>query len=72
MRVYQGVYSRWRADITINVTDIVTAQQNLATAVGNYVTTLGNLWQGVVDVTDLLQTDDMFQINHQPVQSTSA
>jgi cobalt-zinc-cadmium efflux system outer membrane protein len=40
--------------------DLVVAQQNLAGAVATYITTLGQLWQAVVDVADLMQTKDLF------------
>jgi cobalt-zinc-cadmium efflux system outer membrane protein len=41
--------------------DVVVGQQNLATAVVTYVQTLGLAWQAVVDVADLLQTDDIYR-----------
>src|SRR5262249_19849379 len=40
--------------------DVVVAQQNLAQSVATYLTTLGGLWQAVVDLAGLLQTDDLF------------
>jgi hypothetical protein len=52
---------------TANLGDIVVAQGNLATAVATYLTTLGAMWQAVVDVTDFLQTNDLFQINQKPL-----
>jgi cobalt-zinc-cadmium efflux system outer membrane protein len=51
--------------------DLVVAQQNLATAVNAYVTTLGQLWQAVVDVADLLQTRDLFKV-HTPTEAVPA
>ncbi len=69
VRVYRGVYDRYqRGELGgVNVGDVVVAQQNLAGSIGSYLTTLGQMWQAVVDVTDLLQTDDMFQFNGQSV-----
>jgi hypothetical protein len=61
-RVYRGLISRLETDATINITDIVVAQQNLATALATYITTLGQMWQAVVDVADPLQTPDLFGI----------
>jgi cobalt-zinc-cadmium efflux system outer membrane protein len=75
VRVYRGVYTRYRrGEGNLNVTDVVQPQQNLANAIGNYVNTLGQLWQAVVDVADLLQTDDLFQLNkeHVPTQDVAA
>jgi cobalt-zinc-cadmium efflux system outer membrane protein len=68
VRVYRGVYERWnRVPATgqdlagPGYTDVVVAQQNLAASIGTYVTTLGQSWQALVDVVDLLQTNDLFQ-----------
>ena len=66
VRVYRGVYARFRDEpgppvgSPPGLTDLVVAEQNLAAAVGTYITTLGQAWQGVVDVADLLQTPDLF------------
>ena len=66
VRVYRGTYARFRDEPGPPVgnppglTDLVVAEQNLAAAVGTYITTLGQVWQGVVDVADLLQTPDLF------------
>ncbi len=64
VRTYRGTYERWREGVPgeVNVSDIVVAQQNLATALAYYITTLGQMWQAVVDVTDLLQTPDLFGV----------
>jgi cobalt-zinc-cadmium efflux system outer membrane protein len=45
--------------------DVVVAEQNLATAITTYVTTLGQAWQAVVDVADVLQTDDVYRIGNE-------
>jgi cobalt-zinc-cadmium efflux system outer membrane protein len=42
--------------------DMAVAQQNLVGTIGTYLTTLGAMWQAVVDVADLLQTDDLFGV----------
>jgi cobalt-zinc-cadmium efflux system outer membrane protein len=76
VRVYRGVYTRYQTEMPARpgegaggvgsqvpgFNDLVVAQQNLAQAVGTYVTTLGLLWQAVVDVADLLQTKDLFGV----------
>jgi cobalt-zinc-cadmium efflux system outer membrane protein len=41
--------------------DLVTAEQNLVSVIGPYLTLLGSMWQAVVDVASLMQTDDLFQ-----------
>jgi cobalt-zinc-cadmium efflux system outer membrane protein len=40
--------------------DLVSAEQNLVSVVGNYLTLLGAEWQAVSDLASLLQTDDVF------------
>lgn len=45
--------------------DVVVGQQNLANAVVTYVQTLGQAWQAVVDVADLLQTDDIYRAGNE-------
>jgi cobalt-zinc-cadmium efflux system outer membrane protein len=42
--------------------DQINAQQNLANFVMSYVTALGAQWTAVVDVANLLQTEDLFQV----------
>jgi hypothetical protein len=43
-------------------TDLVSAEQNLASVVATYGTYLAAQWQAVADVTNLLQTNDIFQV----------
>jgi cobalt-zinc-cadmium efflux system outer membrane protein len=45
--------------------DVVVGQQNLAAAVVTYVQTLGQAWQAVVDVADVLQTDDIYRLGNE-------
>jgi cobalt-zinc-cadmium efflux system outer membrane protein len=47
-------------DINASFGDLVQAQQTLATDVGTYLTTLGQVWTSVVSVADLIETDDLF------------
>ncbi len=42
--------------------DLIASEQNLVSAIGVYLTTLGATWQAVVDTANLLQTDDLFQL----------
>jgi cobalt-zinc-cadmium efflux system outer membrane protein len=74
VRAYEAVYERYKKEAappappavplspTPAFSDVVVAQQNLATAATTYVTTLGAMWQAVADVADVLQTDDLFQL----------
>jgi cobalt-zinc-cadmium efflux system outer membrane protein len=44
------------------INDVVVAQQFLMTSIATYITNLAGMWQAVVDVTDLIQTNDMFRM----------
>src|SRR5262249_2652791 len=44
--------------------DVANAQQTLISYYAAYFTSLDALWQAVVSVADLLQTDDLFQVGH--------
>lgn len=61
VRTYRGVFERRKADPNLAFSDLLTAQQNLATNVNAYLSVLGSLWTSVVNVADFLQTDDLFQ-----------
>jgi cobalt-zinc-cadmium efflux system outer membrane protein len=59
--VYRSIYARYRevGDV-VAFGDVVTAQQTLATYITTYISALGTQWAAVVDVANLLQTDDLF------------
>jgi cobalt-zinc-cadmium efflux system outer membrane protein len=63
VRVYKHVYDRFRGggDLQVTFGDLVTAQQTLAGYLNGYIAALGFQWTAVVDVANLLQTDDLFQ-----------
>jgi hypothetical protein len=42
--------------------DLIASEQNLVSTIGVYLTTLGAVWQAVVDTASMLQTDDLFQM----------
>jgi cobalt-zinc-cadmium efflux system outer membrane protein len=63
VRAFRSLYERWGTlpgQVAFN--DVVTAEQTLATYVAGYVTALGLQWTAVVDVANVLQTDDLFQM----------
>jgi cobalt-zinc-cadmium efflux system outer membrane protein len=47
------------------INDVVVAQQFLMTSIATYVSNLSGMWQAVVDVTDLIQTNDMFRMGQE-------
>jgi cobalt-zinc-cadmium efflux system outer membrane protein len=53
---------------SVALSDVVVAQGNLVAAVQSYLLYLGQMWQAIIDVTDLLQTPDLFQINGVPTE----
>jgi cobalt-zinc-cadmium efflux system outer membrane protein len=65
-QAYQGLIRRYQqepADVPggkVAFNDIVTAQQNLATALQTYLTALTNQWQAVTDLGALLQVDELY------------
>jgi outer membrane protein, heavy metal efflux system len=49
-------------DKSVSYNDLVTAQQALASMVNSYLAALGDQWIAAVDLANLLQTRDLFQI----------
>jgi cobalt-zinc-cadmium efflux system outer membrane protein len=72
VRAYRGVYTRYLGEgggkigNPPTLGDVVSAQQTLAGTMQGYIGTLSSLWQAVVDVANVAQTDDLFQINGEP------
>ncbi len=62
VRYYRGIFARRQVDPTTAFNDLVTAQQTLSANVTVYLNVLDSLWSSVVNVADLLQTDDLFQL----------
>ncbi len=62
VRAYYGIYERRRIDPAASFGDLAQAQQTFAGGVTTYLTVLGQLWTSVVNIADLLQTDDLFQL----------
>jgi cobalt-zinc-cadmium efflux system outer membrane protein len=61
VQAYRSIYGRYReVGDAVSFNDVVTAQQTLVTYISSYITALGAQWTAVVDVANLLQTDDLF------------
>jgi cobalt-zinc-cadmium efflux system outer membrane protein len=61
VRVYRAVRARWEIDpAAIGFADIFTSQQALAGVLQTYLTALQAQWTAVVEVANLLQTDDLY------------
>lgn len=62
VRAYRGTYERHQQEPDkVGFADIVVAQQLLSSSITTYVATLDLLWASIVDVSHLLQTNDLFQ-----------
>jgi outer membrane protein, heavy metal efflux system len=63
VRAYRGVYQRYLADPSgVSFNDVIVAQQTVAAVLSQYVDILGAQWQSVVDLGELLQVDDVFEM----------
>ena len=61
VRTYRGIYERYRSDTQdVQFSDIIVAQQMLSTLLVQYLNLLGDQWQAVVEVAELLQIDDIY------------
>jgi cobalt-zinc-cadmium efflux system outer membrane protein len=63
VRAYRGVLERRQIDQQgVAFGDLLSAQQALVADVTAYLAVLSSLWTSVVNVADVLQTDDLFQV----------
>ena len=75
IRTYRGLFERFHADVkvgdsdTLTFADVVNAQNILSASVVQYLQVLGVMWISVVDIANLLQTDDLFQIAGEKVST---
>jgi cobalt-zinc-cadmium efflux system outer membrane protein len=61
VRTYRGIYERYRSDARgMSFNDVIVAQQTLSVLLVQYLNLLGDQWQAVVDVAELLQVDDIY------------
>lgn len=74
VRTYRGIYQRYQEDReAVNFGDIIVAQQTLATLITSYVDLLNQQWQATVDLSRLLQLNDLADIKlftEKPVESS--
>ena len=67
VRAYRNVYRRYDTEPeALNFNDVITTSRPLAETIRNYVESLGNLWDSVVDLAGLLQKDELFDGDGQP------
>lgn len=59
-RAYRLIYRRYDAEPEVlNFNDVISAQQTLAETIKSYINSIGNLWEAVADVGNLMQLDDL-------------
>jgi len=68
VRAYRGIYQRYLTDPSgISFNDVIVAQQTLGNVLNQYVDILQAQWQSTVDLSELLQAEDMFQMG-EPIE----
>jgi cobalt-zinc-cadmium efflux system outer membrane protein len=64
VRAFRGVNERYQVEPDkVNYNDIVTAQQNLAAQLANYLQVLRQQWQAVADLAGIVQADDPAELS---------
>ena len=60
----RGIYERYRqAGESVDFAQVVLAQQQLSQSINEYLDALTAQWQAFVDLAEVLQIDDLFQID---------
>ena len=63
VRAYRGIYQRYLTDSSgISFNDVIVAQQTVSGVLNQYLDILQAQWQSTVDLGELLQVDDVFQM----------
>jgi cobalt-zinc-cadmium efflux system outer membrane protein len=63
VRAFRGVHRQYETEPDkVNYNDIVTAQQNLTTQLGNYLTALNQQWQATADLAGIVQADRLEEL----------
>jgi cobalt-zinc-cadmium efflux system outer membrane protein len=63
VRVYRVIYDRYHQEPDkVSFNDVFVAQQNLGAALASYMSALSDQWAAVVDLTNLLQSDDLYGV----------
>jgi len=70
VRAYRGVQELYQreGDTKVNYNDLVTAQQNLATRLNDYLNLLNQQWQAMADIAGIVQADRLEDLLREPDQ----
>jgi cobalt-zinc-cadmium efflux system outer membrane protein len=63
VRAYRGIYQRYLTEPSgISFNDVIVGQQTVAGVLNQYIDVLQSQWQSTVDLGEMLQVDDLFQM----------
>ena len=63
VRAYRGIYQRYLTEPSgISFNDVIVGQQTVAGVLNQYLDVLQSQWQSTVDMGEMLQVDDLFQM----------
>ena len=63
VRAYRGIYQRYLTEPSgISFNDVIVGQQTVAGVLNQYIDVLQTQWQSTVDMGEMLQVDDLFQM----------
>lgn len=63
VRAYRGIYQRYLTEPSgISFNDVIVGQQTVAGVLNQYIDVLQSQWQSTVDMGEMLQVDDLFQM----------
>ncbi len=63
VRAYRGIYQRYLTDPNgVSFNDVIVGQQTVASVLNQYIDILQAQWQSTVDLGEILQVDDLFQM----------
>ncbi len=63
VRAYRGIYQRYLTDPNgISFNDVIVGQQTVANVLNQYIDILQSQWLSTVDLGEILQVDDLFQM----------
>jgi outer membrane protein, heavy metal efflux system len=63
VQAFRAALARHNVVGGVSYLDVVTSQQTLASLIGNYLNALNDQWTAVIDIANLLQTPDLFQMH---------
>lgn len=73
VRIYRSVYQRYQQEPDkVNYNDVAIAHQAIAQQLSSYLTHLGAQWEAVVELAELMQLDDLYELTEPTGEDASA